>query len=204
MNSRKYSDSLIVYFSSISIDDLLRWPEISIYSDSGWDSSEPNVRLEEYNFNEGQLRKIPLDVHASVVNTDGRLRNILSDLELIDTDDQVRNALSDVEPIDMEYLLGDNQGVVNFLAAGTQEDKQRCIDLFHTKIDREWKARKAVSQARRTLRRPDIYAYAERLGINSSVIRPHYELPIAMVASSRKKKSRHVSFLKNYIVYFTR
>ena len=50
----------------------------------------------------------------------------------------------------------------------------------------------------RTLRRPDIYAYAERLGINSSVIRPHYELPIAMVASSRKKKSRQgITIRKN-------
>ena len=35
-------------------------PEISIYSDSGWDSSEPNVRLEEYNYNEGQLSSNPL------------------------------------------------------------------------------------------------------------------------------------------------
>ena len=50
-----------------------------------------------------------------------------------------------------------------------------------------------MSQARRTLRRPDIYAYVERLEINSSLIRPHYELPIAMVASSRKKKSRKKS-----------
>ena len=52
-------------------------PEISIYSDSGWYSSEPNVRLEEYNYNEGQLSNIPLDVHASVVTTDGQLRNLL-------------------------------------------------------------------------------------------------------------------------------
>jgi len=73
-----------------------------------------------------------------------------------------------VEPIDIEYLLEDNQRVVNFLAAGTQEDKQRFIDLLHARIDLEWEARKAVSQARRTLRRPDIYAYVERLGINSS------------------------------------
>jgi hypothetical protein len=29
-------------------------PELSIYSDSGWDSSEPNVLLEECNYNEGQ------------------------------------------------------------------------------------------------------------------------------------------------------
>ena len=85
--------------------------------------------LEEYDYNKGQLSNIPLDVHASVANTDGQLRNILSDMELIDTDDQVRNTLSDVEPIDMEYLLADNQRVVNFLAAGTQEDKQRFIDL---------------------------------------------------------------------------
>ena len=39
--------------------------------------------------------------------------------------------LSDVEPIEKEYLLEDNQRVVNFLAAGTQEDKQRFIDLLH-------------------------------------------------------------------------
>jgi hypothetical protein len=49
-----------------------------------------------------------------------------------------------------------------------------------------------VSQARRTPRRPDIYAYVEDQGINSSLIRPHYELPIDMVASSRKNKSRQV------------
>ena len=55
-----------------------------------------------------------------------------------------------------------------------------------------------MSQARRALRRPDIYAYVERLGINSSLIRPHYELPIAMVASSRKKKSRQgITIRKN-------
>ena len=119
-------------------------------------------------------------------------------MEPINTDDQVRNTLSDVEPIDIEYLLEDNQRVVNFLAAGTQEDNQRFIDLLHTRIDREWEARKAVSQAHRTLRRPDIYAYVERLGINSSLIRPHYELPIAMVASSGKKKSRQgITIRKN-------
>ena len=55
-----------------------------------------------------------------------------------------------------------------------------------------------MSQARRTLRRPGIYAYVERLGINSSLIRPHYELPIAMVASSGKKKSRQgITIRKN-------
>jgi hypothetical protein len=94
-------------------------PEISIYSDSGWDSSEPNVLLEECNYNEKQSSNIPHDARASVLNTDGQLRDILSDMEPIDTDDQVRNTLSDVEPIDIEYLLEDNQRVVNFLAAGT-------------------------------------------------------------------------------------
>ena len=42
----------------------------------------------------------------------------------------------------------------------------------------------------RTPRRPDIYAYVQDLGIDSSLIRPHYELSIDMVASSRKNKSR--------------
>ena len=94
-------------------------------------------------------------------NTNGQLRDILPDMESNDIDDQVRNTQSDVEPIDIEYLLEDNQRVVNFLTAGTQEDKQRFIDLLNAKIDREWEARKAVSQARRTPRRPDIYAYVQ-------------------------------------------
>ena len=50
-------------------------------------------------------------------------------MESNDLDDQVRNTQSDVEPIDIEYLLEDNQRVVNFLTAGTQEDKQRFIDF---------------------------------------------------------------------------
>ena len=55
-----------------------------------------------------------------------------------------------------------------------------------------------MSQARRTPRRPDIYAYVEDLGVNSSLIRPHYELPIDMVASSRKNKSRQsITIRKN-------
>ena len=55
-----------------------------------------------------------------------------------------------------------------------------------------------MSQARRTPRRPDIYAYVEDQGINSSLIRPHYELPIDMVASSRKNKSRQgITIRKN-------
>ena len=51
-------------------------------------------------------------------------------MESNDLDDQVRNNQSDVEPIDIEYLLEDNQRVVNFLTAGTQEDKQRFIGTF--------------------------------------------------------------------------
>ena len=173
-------------------------PEISIYSDSGWDSSEPNVLLEECNYNEGPSSNITLDVHASVFNTDGQLRDILSDMEPIDTDDQVRNTLSDVEPIDMEYLLEDNQRVVNFLAAVTQEDKQRFIGLLEAKIDQEWEAQKAVAETCRMPRRPDIYTYVERLGINSSLVRQHYELPLPMGTSSRKKKSRHgITIRKN-------
>ena len=95
--------------------------------------------------------------------------------------------------------IADNaQRAVNFLTARTQEDKQRFIDLLRAKLDREWEARKAVSQARRTLRRPDIYAYVDDLGINSSLIRPHYELPIDTVASSRKNKSRQgITIRKN-------
>ena len=53
----------------------------------------------------------------------------------------------------------------------------------------QWEARKAVSPARRTPRRPDIYAYVKDLGIDPSLIRSRYELPIDTVASSRKNKS---------------
>ena len=136
-------------------------PEKSIYSDSGWDTSEPNVRLEKSNYNEGQSSHVSLDVHASVVNTDG----------------QVRNTLSGRKAIDMEYLPENNQRVVDFLEAGTQEDTQRFIGLLEAMIDQEWKARKAVAETRWIPRRPDICTYVERLGINSSFIRQHYELP---------------------------
>ena len=146
-------------------------PELSIYSDSGRDTYEPNVRLEESNYNEGQSIHVPLDVHASVVNTGG----------------QVRNTLSGREAIDMEYLLEDNQRVVDILEAGTQKDKQKFIGLLEAKIDKEWEARKAVEETRRIPRRLAIYTYVECLGINSSFIRQNYELPITMGASSRKK-----------------
>ena len=119
-------------------------------------------------------------------------------MESNDLDDQVRNILSDVEPINIEYLLEVNHRAVNFLTTGTQEDKQRFVNLLHAKLDREWEARKAASQTRRTPRRPDIYAYVQDLGIDSSLIRPHYELPIDMVASSRKNKSRQgITIRKN-------
>jgi len=110
-------------------------------------------------------------------------------MESNDIDDQARNTQSDLEPIDLEYLLEDNQRLVNFLTAGTQEDKQRFIGLLHAKIDREWEVQKTTSQAGRIPRRPDIYAYVQDLGIYSSLIRSHYELPIDMAASSRKNKS---------------
>ena len=90
---------------------------------------EQNIRLEEHNFSRGQSSNIPHDVRASIPNTDGQLRDILPDMESNDIDDQVGNTQSDVEPIDIEYLLEDNQRAVNFLTAGTQEDKQRFIDL---------------------------------------------------------------------------
>ena len=51
----------------------------------------------------------------------------------------------------------------------------------------------SLSQARRTPRRPDIYAYAQDLGIDPSLIRP-----IDTVASSRKNKSRQgITIRKN-------
>ena len=87
-------------------------------------------------------------------------------MESNDIDDQVRNTQFDVEPIDIEYLLEDNQRAVNFLTTGTQEDKQRFVNLLHAKLDREWEARKAASQARRTPHRPDIYAYVQGLELH--------------------------------------
>jgi hypothetical protein len=99
--------------------------EISIYSDHGGDHFEPNIRLEEHNFSRGQSSNIPHDVHASIPNTDGQLRDILPDMESNDLDDQVRNTQSDVVPIDLEYLLEDYQRVINLFTAETQEDKQR-------------------------------------------------------------------------------
>ena len=101
-------------------------------------------------------------------------------MESNDLDDQVRNTQSDVEPIDIEYLLEDNQRAVNFLTAGTQEDKQRFIDLLLAKIDREWKRMKADAAAdgkRFVPRRPKISLYVQDLGIDPSLIRSHYETP---------------------------
>ena len=98
-----------------------------------------------------------------------------------------------MEPIDIEYLLEDNKRVVNFLTAGTQEDKQRFIDLLNAKIDREWKVQRDQSRARRIPRRTTIDLYLQDLGINPSLIRP-----IDTVASSRKNKSRQgITIRKN-------
>ena len=126
--------------------------EISIYSDHGGDHFEPNIRLEEHNFRRGQSSNIPHDV-----------RDILPDMESNDLDDQVRNTQSDVEPIDIEYLLEDNQRVVNFLTAGTQEDKQRFIDLLHAKIDREWEGMKADAAAPN----PNAVYHADRIYLST-------------------------------------
>jgi hypothetical protein len=160
-------------------------PEISIYSDHGGDHFEPNNRLEEHNSSRGHSSNTPHDARASTPHTDGQLRNILPDMESNDLDDQVRNTQLDVEPIDIEYLLANNQRVVNFLTAGTQEDKQRFIDLLNAKIDREWEVQKAASTARRTPRRTTIDLYLQDLGIDPSLIRP-----TDTATSSRKNKSR--------------
>jgi len=73
--------------------------------------------------------------------------------------------------------------------------------LLHAKIDREWigmKADAAADGKRRVPRRPDIYLYVQDLGIDPSLIRSHYELPIDMVASSRNNKSRQgITIRKN-------
>ena len=87
---------------------------------------------------------------------------------------------------------------VFYREAGTQEHTQRFIGLLEAKIDQEWEAQKAVAETCRMPRRPDIYTYVERLGINSSLVRQHYELPLPMGTSSRKKKSRHgITIRKN-------
>ena len=40
----------------------------------------------------------------------------------------------------MEYLLEDNQRLMDFLEARTHEDTQRFIGLLEAKIDQEWEA----------------------------------------------------------------
>jgi hypothetical protein len=52
------------------------------------------------------------------------------------------------------------------------------------------KADAAADGKRFVPRRPKISLYVQDLGIDPSLIRSHYELPIDMVASSRKNKSR--------------
>ena len=69
---------------------------------------------------------------------------------------------------------------------GTQTEKQRFVDLLIARRDQEWEARKTAPRTRRTPRKPDIYRYAETRGINSSLIRPFYELPIASPQKSHQ------------------
>ena len=68
-------------------------------------------------------------------------------MESNDLDDQVRNTQSDVEPIDIEHLLANNQRVVNFLTAGTQEDKQRFMDLLNEDRPRMGGSERSVTSA---------------------------------------------------------
>ena len=75
--------------------------------------------------------------------------------------------------------------------------KQRFADLLLTRRDQEWEAQKAASHARRTPRKSDIYRYAESRGINSSLIRPLYELPIDTIASPQKKSRQGITIRRN-------
>ena len=60
------------------------------------------------------------------------------------------------------------------------------------------KAKAAADGKRRVPRRPNISFYVQDIGIDPSLKRSHYELPIDMVASSRKNKSRQgVTIRKN-------
>ena len=91
-----------------------------------------------------------------------------------------------MEPINMDHLLEDHQRAINFLTTGTQTEKQRFVDLLIARRDQEWEARETASSTRRTPRKPDIYRYAETRGINSSLIRSFYELPIASPQKSHQ------------------
>ena len=150
-------------------------PEISIYSDSGWDSFEPNIPLDE-------SRK------------DTPRRTVPSGTDSIHTVDRVSNTLPEIEPINMDHLLKDHQRAINLLTTGTQTEKQRFVDLLIARRDQEWEARKTAPRTRRTPRKPDIYRYAESRGINSSLIRPFYELPIA---SPQKKSRQSITIRRN-------
>ena len=74
-------------------------PEISIYSDSGWDSFQPNIPLDE------SRKDIPR-------------RNVPSGIESICTNDRVSNTLSEAESINMNHLLEDRQRAINLLTTG--------------------------------------------------------------------------------------
>ena len=120
-------------------------------------------------------------------------RNVPSGIESIYTDDRVSNTLSDVESIDMGHLLEDPQRAIDLLTTGTQTEKKRFTDLLLTRRDQEWEAQRDASHARRKLRKPHIYRYAQRLGINPSLIRPLYELPIDTIVSPQKKSRQGIT-----------
>ena len=79
-------------------------------------------------------------------------------------------------------------GLFNWLFYKLKKDTVAFNELIENLKER--KAEAAAAGKRHVPRRPDTYVYVQDLGIDSSLIRSHYELPIDMVASSRKNKSR--------------
>ena len=152
-------------------------PEISIYSDSGWDSSNPSIPLDE------SRKDIPR-------------RNVPSSIESTCTDDRVSDTSSDVE-IDMDHLLEDPQRAMDLLTTGTQTEKKRFADLLLTRRDQDWEAQRDALHARRKPHKPPICRYAQRLGINPSLIHPLYELPIDTIVSPQKKSHQGITIRGN-------
>ena len=97
----------------------------------------------------------------------------------------------------MDHLLEDCQRAINLLTTGTQTDKQRFVDLLLARRDQEWEAQRAASHARRKPRKPPIDRYARSLGINPSLIRPLYELPINTIVSPQKKSRQGITIRRN-------
>ena len=150
---------------------------MSIYSDSGWDSSNPSIPLDE------SRKDIPR-------------RNVPSSIESTCTDDRVSDTSSDVE-IDMDHLLEDPQRAMDLLTTGTQTEKKRFADLLLTRRDQDWEAQRDALHARRKPHKPPICRYAQRLGINPSLIHPLYELPIDTIVSPQKKSHQGITIRGN-------